>query len=338
MHFEVESAYNIPTSYEVDAGAYDDSLENEVVQEDALPDLSDGQATTVTQGQEITETESVIALNHEVLTPAELQVATVEETAVVLEQTLVVPESSVTVQPSVQLSDTVIEYAEPSPYEQTLAPEPEVQEATAISITRTDTSERVDPQLTQAYASYRTNDFIGARARYHQVLREKPNNRDAILGLAAVAMRLGDTTNARESYIQLLELDPRDVHARVGLLETMPSTDPVMLESELRALFAAHPEVAQLAFALGNHFASQGRWSDAQQSYYDALLAAKAGGNGAISPDYSFNLAVSLERLNQLSSAYTFYREALEQSEFVNPSFDIPVLRERLDALERALP
>ena len=215
---------------------------------------------------------------------------------------------------------------------QTATPAP-----TPINITRTENTDRVDPLLTQAYASYRSNDFNGARARYQQVLREKPNNRDAMLGLAAVAMHLGDATSARDSYIKLLELDPRDVHARVGLLETMPASDPVMLESELRALFASHPEVAQLPFALGNHFAAQRRWSEAQESYYDALLAAKANGNGPISPDYAFNLAVSLERLNQQRPAYTFYREALEQSKLLTPGFDIRILRERLDALERVL-
>jgi len=207
----------------------------------------------------------------------------------------------------------------------------------AINITRTDNVGLVNPQLLQAYASYRDNDFIGARARYQQVLREKPNNKDAMLGLAAVALQLGDVASAREIYIRLLELDPRDVHARVGLLESMPASDPVMLESELRSLFAAHPEVAHLAFALGNHYAEQRRWSDAQQSYYDALLAAKAGNSGPVSPDYAFNLAVSLERLNQLRPAYTFYREALEQSAVVTPGFDVRVLRERLDALERIL-
>lgn len=207
----------------------------------------------------------------------------------------------------------------------------------AINITRRDTREAVDQRLVEAYAAFRNGDYLGARARYQQVVRDKPNNRDAILGLGAVATQLNDVAAAREHYGKLLQLDPRDVHARMGILETMPSSDPVLLESELKRLFAAHPNVAQLAFALGNHYASQGRWSDAQQSYYDALLAEKAGGDGPISPDYAFNLAVSLERLNQLRPAQSFYGEALQQSNLVAPNFDIQVLQERLAAIARVL-
>ena len=206
-----------------------------------------------------------------------------------------------------------------------------------INITRSD-GPQLDPQLSLAFSAYRSNDLVGARAHYQQALRNLPNNRDALLGLAAVSLKMGDATSARSHYTKLLELDPRDALARVGLLGTMPASDPTSLESELRNLFNDHPEVAQLAFALGNLQASQGRWTEAQQSYYDALLAAKAGGNGPITPDYAFNLAVSLERLNQLRSAYGFYREALAQSEIIPPNFDVRILRERLDALERVLP
>lgn len=329
--------YTIPPDFRASSGPYVDPTEQALLAENALPDLSSESDLPPAIEQEVAFVEPIVAQ-----TPAEIVAerpvaALVNETPVLIEQESVALET-----PSVaQLEEAAIESALArtpiTPSAETVA-DAQIQTPDPISITRTDNTERVDPQLTQAYAAYRGNDFIGARARYQQVLRDKPNNRDAMLGLAAVAMRLGDAPSARESYIKLLELDPRDVHARVGLLETMPASDPVQLESELRALFAAHPEVAQLAFALGNHFAAQRRWSDAQQSYYDALLAAKAGGKGPISPDYAFNLAVSLERLNQLRPAYTFYREALEQSQHETPGFDIRVLRERLDAIERVLP
>lgn len=338
--FSSASQFSATPLYSDDVETYADPLENVVEQESALPDLSPELITL--EELELTNFDSSIAEIEIEIVPVPVpvpEVAVINALPVLAEQVTSVIDTPVETLPSIA---STAEAPEPAPVVEDL---PVVAETPApiaapapISITRTDNIERVDPQLTQAYANYRTSDYIGARARYQQVLRDKPNNRDAMLGLAAVAMQLGDAANARETYIKLLELDPRDVHARVGLLETMPASDPVMLESELRTLFAAHPEVAQLAFALGNHFASQRRWSDAQQSYYDALLAAKSGGNGAISPDYAFNLAVSLERLNQPQPAYTFYREALEQSEVVTPGFDIRVLRERLNALERILP
>ncbi|MGV3590440.1 MAG: tetratricopeptide repeat protein, partial [Gammaproteobacteria bacterium] len=50
---------------------------------------------------------------------------------------------------------------------------------------------------------------------------------------------------------------------------------------------------------LGNHYAAQGRWSEAQGAYYNALLTARRSAGGPVHPDYAFNLAVSLEQLNQ---------------------------------------
>lgn len=207
----------------------------------------------------------------------------------------------------------------------------------SISITRSEVALQVDPQLTLAYAAYQMQDFIRARAHYQQALRNEPRNRDAMLGMAAVAMQLGETALARDTYARLLQYDPRDALARVGLLQITPASDAVGLESELKALFETQSDMAPLAFALGNLYASQRRWNEAQQSYYDALLAAKASG-GPVSPDYAFNLAVSLERLNQPRPALGFYNEALELSRITEPGFDMAVLFQRIDAITRVLP
>lgn len=210
--------------------------------------------------------------------------------------------------------------------------------APSINIVRTETGPAIDPQITLAYAAFQERDYITARAHYLQALRNEPLSRDALLGVAAVSMQLGEIDRARDTYSRLLELDPNDALARFGLMETMPGNDSVALESELKSLFEQHPYISQFAFSLGNLYASQGRWSDAQQSYFDALLAAKAGGTGLANPDYAFNLAVSLEQLNQLRPAYNYYREALESSLETQSAFDPVVLRARIDAIERMLP
>jgi uncharacterized protein HemY len=58
-----------------------------------------------------------------------------------------------------------------------------------------------------------------------------------------------------------------------------------------------------LNFALGNLYAQQGRWNDAQQAYFRAYA-----GDGD-NPDYPlFNLAVSLEQLRQPKLALQYYQ------------------------------
>lgn len=255
--------------------------------------------------------------------------APVPEAAAVTEAPVVAEEAIAT--DALPVEPEAIAASVPVPVSATPPPAP-------INITRSNAAPQVNAQLTQAYSAFRDQDYYAARALYQQALRELPNNRDALLGLAATSIQLGDVTGARANYSKLLELDPRDALARVGLMDSMPLGDAVQTESQLQGLKAEHPEVAQLSFALGNFYASQRRWNEAQAAYYDALLAAKAESGSAVSPDFAFNLAVSLERLNQPQPAFNFYREALEQSRLVNPGFDVRVLRERLDALERVLP
>lgn len=267
---------------------------------------------------------------------------------VVAEATAVTPELEVEVaiptsaEPQVSDTASVVEPSVPAVPVDAIArqetPAPVSATPAPISITRSNAAPQVNAQLTQAYSAFRDQDYYAARALYQQALREVPNNRDALLGLAATSIQLGDVTGARATYSKLLELDPRDALARVGLMDSMPLGDAVQTETQLQDLKAEHPELAQLSFALGNFYASQRRWNEAQAAYYDALLAAKAESGSAVSPDFAFNLAVSLERLNQTQPAFNFYREALEQSRLVNPGFDVRVLRERLDALERVLP
>ena len=205
-----------------------------------------------------------------------------------------------------------------------------------LSFTRTTPDRTINPDLTAAYDSYQEGDYAIASRLYQQVLSSEPNNRDAMLHLASVYQKLNNAAMAQTLYSRLLELNPRDPLARAGLLESLQG-DPVRQESELKSMIAAFPDTAQLSFALGNLYATQNRWNEAQAAYFDALLAAKSNNSGPVSPDYAFNLAVSLERINQLRTALDYYREAETQSRNSTPGFDPALLAQRLNYLEQRL-
>ncbi|MEX2367827.1 MAG: hypothetical protein WD601_14590, partial [Pseudohongiellaceae bacterium] len=212
-----------------------------------------------------------------------------------------------------------------------------VQQTPGLSVTRRAPVSGINPNLLAAYDSFQSGDYIRARELYQMVLREQANNRDAILGLAVVSRRSGDTLLARGMYLRLLELNPEDMLARAGLLDTLPATDALGLESELKSLVELNPDIAPLAFALGNLYASQSRWNEAQNAYYNALLSAKTSNINAISPDYAFNLAVSLERLGQFRQARNYYLEALESARGVAPGFNREQVNQRLEYLEQVI-
>lgn len=175
---------------------------------------------------------------------------------------------------------------------------------TPIRIARASKPEQVDPALQNAYGAFNAGDFASARQQYQAVLAREGANRDALLGMAALAVHDRQNEQAAAIYSRLLDIDGADGDAMAGLAG-LRQADPVQNESRLRALLARAPESAPALFALGNLYARQGRWQEAQRQYFKAYSAAP--GNA----DYAFNLAVGLDRLGQPKLALDYYRKAL---------------------------
>ena len=189
---------------------------------------------------------------------------------------------------------------------------------------------QVHPRVAAGYAAYQQGKLEAARSEYQQALREEPRNRDALLGLAALDMREQRYESADAIYRRLLQADPRDPYAHAGLLALRgQGIDPVAAESRLRTLLAVEPDTAVLNFSLGNQYAQQARWAEAQQAYFKAVAAEPEN------PDYAYNLAVSLEHLRQVGPALDYYRRALALAESRHASFDRSAAQARVQQLAR---
>ena len=189
---------------------------------------------------------------------------------------------------------------------------------------------QIHPQVNAGYAAYQSGDLAKARAEYQQVLREEPANRDALLGLAAVEMRAQRYDLSYGYYQRIVQADPRDPYAQAGLLALRnQQLDPVLVESRVKSMLAADREANVLYFTLGNQYAQQGRWADAQQAYFKAFAADPEN------PDYAFNVAVSLDQLHQTRLALEYYRRALTLAQTRSASFAPEVARERVQQLSR---
>ena len=163
----------------------------------------------------------------------------------------------------------------------------------------------LNPLLAESYAALQSNQLESARNLYQKLLAAEPKNIDALLGLASIAARQGNSAEATRLYLQILELDPRHALAQSGLIALLGRADPLAAETRLKQLIAREPS-AYLYFTLGNLYADQSQWASAQLVYFQAHNL------DATNPDYAYNLAVALEHVNQPKLALGFYRRAAQ--------------------------
>jgi Flp pilus assembly protein TadD len=201
---------------------------------------------------------------------------------------------------------------------------------TAPSLVRVSRAAEPSPaerMVREAYDLYQAGDLAGARSMYAAVLQDYPDNIDALLGIGAIALRSGDTATAVETHGRVLRLEPGNATALAVLVGLNRSADPNTAESALNSLIRQSPDQPFLYYTLGNVYAAQQRWAEAQQAYFDAHRTDTAN------PDYAYNLAVSLDRLGQRQAALDFYNTALRLAEAAPAGFDPSVVLARVQAL-----
>jgi len=200
--------------------------------------------------------------------------------------------------------------------------------APAVSVQRKVDADTVTAALLNAYQAYQRGDYLTAAQGYREVLSQDEHNRDALLGLAAIAQQQGQDEVAQDYYHRLLVLNPRDPTAQAALLSYAP--DAGDRESRLKTLLAEHPRASALHFALGNYYADQSSWGDAQQYYFNAHALEPTNAQ------FTFNLAVSLDHLGQRKLAAQYYQQALQLDTFGNSGFDHAQAQQRLNELSPA--
>ncbi|MGH8509711.1 MAG: tetratricopeptide repeat protein [Gammaproteobacteria bacterium] len=200
-------------------------------------------------------------------------------------------------------------------------------EPSAIKITKSRGRDFVDSDITGAYRAYQGGDYRRAERLYRTVLSRHPEQRDALLGMGAVAARHGQTELAQRYYGRLLQINPRDSVAHAALAGLQGAAGRELSESKLKLLLDETPHAGQLHFSLGNLYARQGRWAEAQEAYF------KAFGAESRNPDYVFNLAVSLDRMGQAKTAVGYYRQALVLADRQSVNFNTSQVLSRINTL-----
>ena len=196
-----------------------------------------------------------------------------------------------------------------------------------IRIVRHKARSQVSARLSKAYQYYQQGEMLKARALYRQILGSNNKNRDAMLGLAAIAIHFRQTSLAVSYYKALLTLNPQDHAAITGLLSLNRDSDRAHSLSTVKQLIKQRNASASLFFLLGNLHAANGSWPEAQGAYFEAWNRDNSNA------DYAYNLAVSLDSLNRRNSALTYYKTALTLANKSTARFDRNELQRRIREL-----
>ncbi len=182
----------------------------------------------------------------------------------------------------------------------------------------------------KAFYAYEKGDYEKAKELYNLSLKENGNDLFALSGLGAIASKKGEFAKAISYYTQILKLEPNNKQAKKALLnlESKNDKDP-SLKTKLEKLIQKSPNDPSLKFSLGNSYAKEGRWIEAQEQYF------LASSTELSNPVYALNLAISLDQLGKHTEAVHFYRKALELSEIQGSSFDTLSVKQRIKVLKK---
>ncbi len=185
--------------------------------------------------------------------------------------------------------------------------------------------------LEAGYAALADGRFEEAAVAYRLALQSKPEERDALLGLAYLAQRQGRTDEARSLYQRVLRQDPAQPQAQAALLALQADSDVSGTTSRAHAMVEQNPDSAAALSTLGHLLVREGRLADAQQAFFRAL---------ALEPEYAphaYNLAVALDRLHKYDLATRYYERAIqltaEGSTGMQAAFSRAGVQKRLDDL-----
>ncbi len=196
-----------------------------------------------------------------------------------------------------------------------------------LAIQKNKKTDPVGEKLDAAWLAYEAGRYDEATTEYKEVLAIEKNNRDALLGLGAIAVIKKDNAVARDIYLTVLEQDPLDAMATAALAGLHDESSLKSDEEYLLSMLEKNPGAQHLNFALGNNYAQQNRWKSAQQHYF------KAWQSDHENADYIFNLAVSLDQLNKQQQAISYYRESLLKAENKQVSFSREAVQKRINEL-----
>jgi tetratricopeptide (TPR) repeat protein len=189
-------------------------------------------------------------------------------------------------------------------------------------------TETIRKKIVDANGLFLQGKNLQAAKIYRDVMHQDIFQREALMGLASIAVHNRRFDEARRMYKRILFLDPKDKEVLARLISLREIDDPTRRASQLKTMIRNEPDNYHLHFILGTVYIAKKQWSEARSAFRQAHLLEKDH------PDTAYNLAVSLDHLRQPEEALRYYLLAKKLAEKYSAEFVLKQANERIKQLQ----
>lgn len=189
--------------------------------------------------------------------------------------------------------------------------------------------------LEVAYTALQEGRIDVAQQSYAAVLRNNPNEVNALLGMAYIAHQQGQREQALDYYQRVLRHDPSNTLAMAAVLELDARIDSTTARLKAQDLAERQPDSVAALSQAAHTLVAQGRVAEAIPMF------ARAQWLEPSNPLHGYNHAVALDRLGKTQQALVQYQNVLQIAEKapsiqVRP-FSVDAVRQRVAELTSSI-
>ncbi|MBF0193557.1 MAG: tetratricopeptide repeat protein [Magnetococcales bacterium] len=163
---------------------------------------------------------------------------------------------------------------------------------------------------------------------YNSVLRQNIFRREALMGLASIAVHNHKYEVARQTYKRILVLNPKDKEVLSRLISLRDVGDPMKRVAQVKSMIRTEPDNFNLHFILGTVYISKQQWPEAKEAFMQAHILESDHA------DTVYNLAISFDHLKQSEQALKYYLLAAKLAKKQPVEFEIDDVNDRIDDLQ----
>ncbi len=185
--------------------------------------------------------------------------------------------------------------------------DPNLRKSVQLKIEVKEEGDGVYKQLVKAYNALVRGNYDDAILNYEKVLETDVSNEDAMFGLATVLHKKGELEAARTWYMNVLDVNHKNMQALNNLLVLISQISPAEALKELNKLERSNPEYAVIPAQKGFIYMQEKRYNEAARELKRATLLDPSN------LDYRYNFALLAEYLGSYEVANKIYKVILNE-------------------------